>query len=91
MSRILDALVILCILAVNVFGKDDAKPESDDQLKTFRRLIPADVLRGKNTEPITLVSCVGLYTSPAYLKIDVKVATLMPCLWLYSLLYTSIN
>lgn len=47
MNRILNALVILCILAVNVFCKDETKPETEEAPRTFRRLIPADVLRGK--------------------------------------------
>lgn len=45
MNRILNALVILCILAVNVFCKDETKPETEEAPRTFRRLIPADVLR----------------------------------------------
>ncbi|XKL65964.1 hypothetical protein PGB90_009384 [Kerria lacca] len=44
MNRVLKALVILCILAINVNCKDE---EKDERPKTFRRLIPADVLREK--------------------------------------------
>ena len=50
MSRTLEALVILCIVAVNMSLGKDEKPaaENSEGPKTYRRLIPADVLRGKS-------------------------------------------
>ncbi|XP_065220854.1 uncharacterized protein LOC135845907 [Planococcus citri] len=46
MSRVLAALVVLCVLTVNVLCADEKAAEATgDRPKTFRRLIPADVLR----------------------------------------------
>lgn len=46
MSRTLGAFAIFCILSVSVFGKDSKSAATTERPKTFRRLIPADVLRG---------------------------------------------
>lgn len=47
MSRILEALVVLCVLTVHVLSADEKVTETAERPKTFRRLIPADVLRGE--------------------------------------------
>lgn len=48
MSRVLEALVVLCVLTVDVLCVDEKAAEATgDRPKTFRRLIPADVLRGE--------------------------------------------
>lgn len=46
MSNTLGIFAIFCILSVTVFGKDSKAAATSERPKTFRRLIPADVLRG---------------------------------------------
>lgn len=50
----LAVVAALLLVAVVYAAEDDKKLTAGDRPKTFRRLIPADVLRGKNFEPLFL-------------------------------------
>lgn len=51
-------LIVACALYVCVASQDDKKisqSNTDNEIKIYKRLIPADVLRGKDTLPYVLI------------------------------------